>query len=110
MLSKKNWGREGSVRCQPPEGQLLRDWLGTGLPGRMASDFLSRVLFLSYYFVLSLIYSIVIVLTNKSPHFCFSYFYLLSCWGQCGEVKVAVGVLGCWLGSTHPTLMAVDKK
>lgn len=25
-------------------------------------------------------------------------------------MKVAVGVLGCWLGSTCPTLMAVDKK
>lgn len=38
------------MRCQPPEGQLLRDWLGTGLPGMMASDFLSRVLLLNFYY------------------------------------------------------------
>lgn len=101
MLSKKNWGREGSVRCQPPEGQLLTDWLGTGLPGRTVRDFLSRVLFKNYYFVLSLslIYSTVFVLTNKSPHFCFFLFLTPvmqgAKWGSesgCGSAWLLAGV------------------
>lgn len=100
MLSKKNWGREGGVRCQPPEGQLLRDWLGTGLPGMMASDFLSRVLLLNFYYCpFSFPYLLNFVLTNKSPHFCFFLFLTPvmqgAKWGSesgCGSAWLLAGV------------------